>query len=130
MLSRVLLGVPSQILHVGKHISEALESWFSNSNRGSRRFIKKWLHHDSSDAGDTFDKAREIVILHSQRAIASEIQSTPTLFMNDMRLPPGMGFIDMILSIMPTLKQTSKMGFGRCWEVIRSSRFVAKPSGL
>jgi hypothetical protein len=76
-------------------ISEALVGWFSNTYGVSRRFIKKWMQRYSSGVDDTDLKAEEMLSLHRRWTEASDIHSTPALFMNNLRLPPSMGFKDL-----------------------------------
>ncbi len=76
-------------------VRDALMSWFSNKHGFSRRFLKKWRQRYANGADDADKKVGEMLILHRQWAVASDIQSIPTLFMNDLRLPHSMGFKDL-----------------------------------
>ncbi len=71
---------------------DALSSWFSSNHDINRRFFKKWKkkYPDCSDI--ELKKASDLLKLHAKWAIDSNIHSTPTIFLNDLKLSSDISF--------------------------------------
>lgn len=78
-----------------KEMLEALSVWFSKENKMHSQFMKHWIKKYSIRDEAAKKKAEELLRVHSQWVNENHIDSTPTLFMNGIKLPMEMGFNDL-----------------------------------
>ena len=78
-----------------KYIPNALHDWFSLGSQVSYNKFKSWCDKYAVSNPDALEKAQELLISHQSWTRDCQINSTPVLFMNDLRLPPGIEFTDL-----------------------------------
>jgi uncharacterized membrane protein len=92
----VAVGILS-LAEAGKRedVRNALSSWFSSNPDFSRRKFEKWRENYLTGIMIEHEKIADILSLHRKWAGECAINVTPTLFMDGLRLPPGMQVEDL-----------------------------------
>ncbi|MCP4218541.1 MAG: hypothetical protein GY765_28155 [bacterium] len=70
----------------------ALEKWFAGAHSGTPRFFKSWQRRYTVPDDDTMEQARQLLKLQLKWAVKNNLNSTPMLFLQNLKLPDGTTF--------------------------------------
>lgn len=73
----------------------ALDDWFGHKNNITPSFGQEWRKKYQVMDTVSLKKAEELLRFHEQWALQANINSTPILFMNGLKLQPGIGFKEL-----------------------------------
>jgi hypothetical protein len=88
-----------------EEVRDALSSWFSNKCNFSKGHFEKWRKKYIICDEVSREKAGDILKLHRKWAKNCSIGGTPTLFMNELRLPTEVQFEDLKYFLMRHYKE-------------------------
>jgi hypothetical protein len=76
-------------------VKNAIKDWFSNEEIVYNRYYNKWIKRYSPCSVNALKEATDILSVQFKWAYENSIQSTPTLFLNNLRIPQGITYVDL-----------------------------------